>query len=76
MYSATVNNLTAENNTMTIKSITATIMMLSSVGLFGIAYMAIIFDTAISHDAFAMLTIAGVALLTFCFSLFTIFEKE
>ena len=61
---------------MTIKTITATIMMLSSVGLFGIAYMAIIFDAAISHDDFAMLTIAGVAFLTFCFSLFTIFEKE
>ena len=76
MYCSPVNNLTAGNNTMTIKSITATIIMLSSVGLFGIAYMAIIFDAAISHDDFAMLTIAGVALLTFCFSLLIMSEKE
>jgi len=58
------------------KHIIATVLAFCSFGLFGIAYMAIIFETTISDNNTAMLTLAGIALLTLCFSLFTIFEKE
>jgi len=58
------------------KHIIATVLAFCSFGLFGIAYMAIIFETTISNNNTAMLTLGGVALLTFCFSLFTMFEKE